>query len=54
MDISHLDYLTMLARPDTSTEEITVLSQNVLTLIENQYRILEVIFDLIGYMDVKE
>lgn len=46
-NLSQMDYLTFLAQPNTSSEEVTVLAENVVRLINNQYRFLEIISEMI-------
>jgi hypothetical protein len=53
MDMSSLEFLQMLSRPDTGSMEETVLAQNMVNLIENQYKVIELIFEILDLIDEK-
>ena len=46
-----ISYLEMLARPDTSTPEITALATSVMTLIDGQLTMLEILQTMLGGSD---
>ncbi len=51
MAFSDMEYLQMLARPDTSTEEITVIASNLVALLEHQQKVMRVLSTLIDLVE---
>lgn len=52
-NLSQLEYLSFLAQPDTATQEVTVLAENVIRLINNQYRFLEIISEMTQLLHIE-